>query len=533
MSEETASLRAMGRTKENGAADTEGAQIVITTHAMIETYAAKGLYVNQIMPLWEGATYIDDNGKTKKERLARQLWLFDESVVPYETLQLTADDLRASADVFERYEWSEPAEHTRRLAAEVATGTSQTAALPRFDWLRILSRISDLVLKYVLRPGTNETALYEASGWPVRIHRDERIGENVVLLGRYKLPGGLRHAIIADGSAGFRQHYVELETHDRRIKWLPSSNKTYRNLRVLRMDIGAGKGAYGDPAKRKALVRAVVAAFKRIPSGEPLLVVHRKQFGAELQEEVNQLARAKGIASERLRFLTWGKHASTNEFARIKNVLLVGLLQYPNKTNEGMVRANGKRDPSKPLPFAVLEEMRLGEMDHAVLQAACRGAMRKMVDGDVPEGCQLFLLASTRGHMGFVPERLEKLFPEAEVHEWAPFDRSRRDGGESRRWVVRSMFKLLGEKESCKFWLEDLVRETGLSVAQARRRLSDKEVRSMLAAHGLELKARTETKGQTRATEYMLRRGAGWPESRPAAPSRGCWGRRRPSCVRR
>ena len=366
-SEETASLRAMGRTKENGAADTAGAQFVITTHAMIEKYADKGLYVNQIMPLWEGATYIDDNGKTKKQRLARRLWLFDESVVPYETLQLTADDLRASADVFERYEWSEPAEHTRRLAGEVATGTSQTAALPRFDWLGILSRISDLVLKYVLRPGTNEMALYEASGWPVRIHRDERTGENVVLLGRYKLPGGLRHAIIADGSAGFRRHYVELATHDRRIKWLPSSNKTYRNLRVLRMDIGAGKGAYGDPAKRKALVRAVVAAFKHIPPGEPLLVVHRKQFGAELQEEVNQFARAKGIASERLRFLTWGKHASTNEFAHIKNVLLVGLLQYPNKTNEGMVRANGKHDPRKPVPFAVLEEMRLGEIDHAMV----------------------------------------------------------------------------------------------------------------------------------------------------------------------
>src|ERR1700730_17102400 len=66
--------------------------------------------------------------------------------------------------------------------------------------------------------------------------------------------------------------------------------------------------------------------------------------------------------------------------------------------------------------------MRMSRIAGDLNQAIGRGATRKMIDGDVPEGCTVDIVGSSWGPMGFKKplDTLEEMFPGAKVEEWYP-----------------------------------------------------------------------------------------------------------------
>lgn len=118
----------------------------------------------------------------------------------------------------------------------------------------------------------------------------------------------------------------------------------------------------------------------------------------------------------RVKFLTWGRHHGTNDFADIPNVVLVGALYYREMDYEARwhvctdIAPDQRRCTDKER--ALVEE---GEFRHMVLQALCRVAVRKNQGGTCPP-CTAYVIAKK----GNVVSNLTQTFPGARVVPWHP-----------------------------------------------------------------------------------------------------------------
>jgi hypothetical protein len=67
-----------------------------------------------------------------------------------------------------------------------------------------------------------------------------------------------------------------------------------------------------------------------------------------------------------------------------------------------------------------IDALRLSEVEHELLQAVGRGAVRLTVGGDVPDDCHLWIAFSTKGRMGVPRQLLGRAFAGATVLDWNP-----------------------------------------------------------------------------------------------------------------
>jgi hypothetical protein len=114
-------------------------------------------------------------------------------------------------------------------------------------------------------------------------------------------------------------------------------------------------------------------------------------------------------------FLTWGRHDATNAFSRVRNVILAGTLFMPDYMYEALGRLAAGR-PSSSGSFEESGVVRLGELQHGVIQALCRGAVRGFVHGKCPR-TDVYLVAN---RWSGLPQSLGVVFPGADVVDWHP-----------------------------------------------------------------------------------------------------------------
>src|SRR5262249_3963458 len=123
---------------------------------------------------------------------------------------------------------------------------------------------------------------------------------------------------------------------------------------------------------------------------------------------------------ENVSFLTWGNHSATNEFAEVPNIILAGTLFYPDSGYEALKRlASGRRAADGEVTADEMHETKLGEHAHLILQALCRGSLRKC-DGEHCHKAEAWIIAAKasgiRGH-------LPRIFPGCVVKTWRPIPR--------------------------------------------------------------------------------------------------------------
>jgi hypothetical protein len=254
-----------------------------------------------------------------------------------------------------------------------------------------------------------------------------------------------------------------------------------------------------------------VKAVREVPAGEEVLVVYRKPMKGydDLRGKIMVKAKAANVGPQRIRFLTWGFHTATNDFANVRNVIVVGLLQYSMATNEAYWRAAGKVPVTVEVSEAQIHELRLGEAAHHLFQAVGRGAVRRCVGNDVPEGCRLWCIFSSAGRMGVPRELLGRVFPGAQVEPWEPFGvqlRSARSQSENRVRFYEELKRRLGDRGEVSFERRNL---TGFSPAMALRFLTvDETIARKLEADGITLEAHElpERRRGGKVIRYTLRR---------------------------
>ena len=220
------------------------------------------------------------------------------------------------------------------------------------------------------------------------------------------LPSDFAPVIIADASGRVRATYAAWERHGGNLVRLPEAVSDYRNLDVRLWQHKSGKLAMEDPVTRDEIIQGIADAINEDNGGD-WLVIHYKQDENFLDDLKTRVANEP----DRVRSLHWGNHHGTNSFRDVRNVVLVGLITYRRSGYLALGLASG-------VPMNQLSdtdaEMRDGERAHHYLQAACRGAVRKVAHG-VAGDMRLFLVAA---RSLTIKDLLWRTFPGCSISDW-------------------------------------------------------------------------------------------------------------------
>lgn len=256
------------------------------------------------------------------------------------------------------------------------------------------------------------TDILQLSGKQVRVRNDGRYGSVVVDYAE-TMPADLAPLLVIDASGRVRVPYADMEQHRRIIHRLPAAPKSYRNLRIHVWEQGGGKSSWQSNGKQ--LVEGICRTIETKPD-EDWLIVHHKQDG-RVGEVVQDIRRTAKVNPARLHFIPWGKHTGINSYAHIGNIILAGTLFMRESYYEGLKRLGaGLPCGGEDVTAEQLLQTRLGEFGHDILQALCRGRVRRS-EGDACQPCDAYVIASVRSG---IPSILPTVFPEAEVVRWNP-----------------------------------------------------------------------------------------------------------------
>lgn len=257
-------------------------------------------------------------------------------------------------------------------------------------------------------------AIFKLAGRLCRVRRDSKY--NAILTYEDFLPKDIGPMLILDASGEQRETYRLWSEHRKGLSFLPSPKKLYNGLTAHHWDKGSGREAKKKGGEK--LVEGVVRTIEEIPQGKSILIVHRKPRKGDLDWKKEIEGKIEG--RENVHFLTWGQHTATNKFCDCEYVILADVYFYPTSQYEAIGRGAKNATVYEDFSENDFDGTRLGEIAHNTFQAACRGAVRKSVGLQCPEGVHLYMIFSTRKGTGFPQALLARIFPECSIVDWEP-----------------------------------------------------------------------------------------------------------------
>ena len=390
------------------------AQVMITTQQMVE----RRLSAREV-PSFEAVSDFHYRGQP------RQVRVWDETWLPGETITINRDEL---ADLFRPMRAAFPIltdeiedffTDIRRV--EDGTVVEVPNFMENYDGRLDLNNIiklfdnprneADERLKDHLREAAS--ALWFLSGRTCTVRRDDNLG-NTLLDYDNSMPIDLAPMLIMDASGRVRRTYHDVEKHRGNLVRLGTATKNYEPLKVHIWQRGGGKSAFQRHGDK--LADGIAETILTKPD-EPWLVVIHQQGGKVGDVEKTIRERLGPFNQDTVHFLTWGQHMATNEFATVPNVILAGTLFYRTSHYEALKRlAVDRRASDGPVTKHERREIMNGENQHLILQAACRGRVRKCVN-DQCAPCDLYIIASVRSG---IPSAIKDIFPGCSVDRWSP-----------------------------------------------------------------------------------------------------------------
>ena len=114
---------------------------------------------------------------------------------------------------------------------------------------------------------------------------------------------------------------------------------------------------------------------------------------------------------------------ATNAYIDFSNIILAGTLFYRPSHYDALKRlGSGRRPLDGPVTKAELDATQDGESMHQILQALCRGSVRKS-DGSHCHPCNAWIIASAKSR---IPTLLGTIFPGRQQKDWRPVERTLR-----------------------------------------------------------------------------------------------------------
>lgn len=281
------------------------------------------------------------------------------------------------------------------------------------------------------------SSLWYLSGRPVTIRRE---GHKKVFLDYHDLfTDDLAPMLILDASGRVRETYRVWELGRRgNLRRLRTASKRYDNLTVRVWNRSGGKTAWRNDATK--LIDGIVRAINTRATEDWLIITHKVDTigRPRAQEEIR--ARFRGSPSL-IKFIEWGRHTATNEHVSVKNVILAGLLYVPRSAIEATGRAAaGLHTADGVFSYGDIREIEKGEHLHNILQALCRGHVRRC-EGDKCGICRAYIIVPIRSG---VQEALPKVFPGCRVEPWEPLGDLRKLTARQQRSLA-AVERLVGE----------------------------------------------------------------------------------------
>jgi hypothetical protein len=397
-------------------AEANDARLLISTHSMMVSRSRYGSF-NEAQDFFY-------QGKPRSWRC------LDESIVPGLALSISTNDLAFLVTVAGR---TNPglSQAILNLIVEASKADDRaTLTVPDFlddhgvtanDVLGMLETWQTKGKSTTVSPAQEDqkavvTSLFMLSGKVVTVRKDGKFGATILDY-EEKVPADLAPIILLDASGDVRGTYKAWEDGRGNLVRLRNAPKNYSKLTIKVLERGGGKGSWSDKAKASELVDTIASEANRVfetnPKAKLLFVVHRPTSTNNYEADIRSLL--KGGTDDQIRFTTWGRHDASNEFAAFDHVFLCGTLFYRPSYYEalgraaaGLTSADGRLDDD--LQNRVID----GEHKHLLLQAACRGSVRKS-DGATCHPMNLFVIASRRSG---ITRGLSDVFPGCKLLEW-------------------------------------------------------------------------------------------------------------------
>lgn len=408
--------RGVGQDAFQGEGRHNNAQVLFTTQQKLYALTSVGLALGDM----KGLAF---QGRPRAVRI------WDEGILPAQEHIVSTDDIDRLKSPLHRAGFQAQRDALETLAAEMKRrGGGTTIDVPDLQ-LPDPSAYPDL---YDDRDLWIVGALVNMAEGRARLRHDAYDGTTALDYDDI-LPRDFAPLLVLDASGSLRLSYTMWKAGRHNLVSLPSPGKTYTNLLIRHWDRGAGKTAHIRNGVRRQLAEGVAEAVAEADPGEPILIIvrkHTKPYQAmeeEIREAVQRRMAVEGRKAPELYFLTWGRHLATNDFANIKHVIVVGLLQYSSAQAEAMARAAGALRAEVNMSEKTVDTFHKGEIAHHIFQGVGRGAVRKSVNGDVPNGCQLDIIFSTKGNGASVSvgrDILRKAFPGARIVDWNPIPKA-------------------------------------------------------------------------------------------------------------
>lgn len=388
----------------------ERARVLFTTQQMLESRAKRYSSFSDIAEFWF-------DGKP------RQVRIWDETCLPARSITIDVTLIAGMTD-----EASKQSKELHDSLWDLITmlrdaGEDSFIAVPDLEERGVsLNRALGIFSeeKVAIREAVRD--LYYLSGKSVMVTRN---GRNRTLV-HYEntLSDDIKPMVICDASGRVRQTYRHWSEGRGDLIELQPASKDYSNLSLHVWETGAGKEAWKDARKAEKLITGIVETVNTRPD-EQFLIVHRMENN-RFRRDIPSLICEKAITPDRLRFIHWGGEdfKATNKFKDFPNVILAGTLFYDPSQYEALGRLSRGIPSDEELDRGDRTDIEQGEHAHLILQAACRGAVRKS-EGEKCGRCTVYIIAHPRHG---ITKMLEDgyIFPGAHLTEWLPVEKELR-----------------------------------------------------------------------------------------------------------
>jgi hypothetical protein len=401
-------MNALGR----GRGKHQQARVLFSTHAMLESRAARA----------RSFAAIRDFHFRGKPRAVR---VWDEALVPGKPITLSRWSISL---LFHYLKRDHPALVSDLEELVDQLSNEKDGNRIEFPNLAERHRVDFDQIRAVLRgkadAQTIAEALWALFGRVVTVRQDGglELGEagtlkrgNTILDYRETLPGDLWPALILDASGRVRTVYRLWETERGGLVRLPEGPKSYKGHTVHVWETSGSKTAWKKNASQ--LVEGIATTILERIEEEWLVIVHKGDTIRHLDvaEEVQRLL----PPNARVSFTTCGKHDATNEYAHIPNVILAGTLFFPASMLEALGRcAAGLPSSAGAFEKGRIAAVEIGEHHHRILQALCRGRVRKCEDGRCPRDTHTYIIAAAKNG---IAQTLGKVLPGTTIVPWRPY----------------------------------------------------------------------------------------------------------------
>lgn len=391
-----------------GAIDADKARVLFTTQQMVDRRLKDGSKFNDLKQFYF-------RGKPRSVRI------WDESMLPGEELTLSVVDLGGIPKLLRRKDQALKDKLLQDAGKISQLSDGSTYQVPDLEEAHDISSIEmqyliELIPKEHKRDRKALETLWRLSGKLVAVTRDN--GGNTILDYRDHLPDDFAPVLILDASARVRRTYEHWAKSRGNLVKLKEARKSYRNLTVHHWNTGGGKDSWRK--KQRGLVDGIAATINSKPEEQWLVVIHKDE-GNDEKGGIPDLSKAIGDLvkgdKSRVQYLTWGNHVATNDYVDVPNVILAGTLFYPPSTYATRARASKGIKASEKLSADDFQDIELGEHSHLILQAMCRGSVRKCIK-DACSTCDGYIIAYK--NTGIDEKLLAEIFPDSKLEIWKP-----------------------------------------------------------------------------------------------------------------